>query len=263
MNSSQCFTFILSPNSVWSCRKPFNAFSSQPNLRAVYRARTQIRACRQETQPAESKQAAPQTASGSTDAKPSISRTEEIAKLMGRSKESLQKSQDKVYKDARELKLKRYSFAAGAIFVGFAAFLVQKLDPNSGLNLLNFLITNSQPPSIIGTNERPTMVEFSARWCEECKLMSRKVFDLENKFDRKVNFVVIDVDQAGNEELVEKFKVDGVPQFSMLTKDGVLKGKLIGKLPQEILLTDLESLVKGEELPFPGLSMKFPMAPPS
>lgn len=190
-----------------------------------------------------------------SSSKPKLTKTEEIAAKLGRSKESLEDARDNVMQRSREDMRKRYAYAITASVVGVAAFLVQKLDPNSGANLLKLMFDTSAPASVIGTNNKPTMLEFSATWCDNCRSTARSVFELEKKYGNDINFLVFNGEDPKNAEIVDRFSVDGIPQFSMISRDGTVKGNLVGRIPRNVLAEDLEALLKDEELPFPGLPL--------
>ncbi|KAI0566458.1 Thioredoxin [Gracilaria domingensis] len=187
---------------------------------------------------------------------PEISRTEQIAAMLGKSKESLEESRDWVLERDRKDKRKRYTGAFVSILLGTAAFLAQKLDPNSGVTLLRYMYEHSDSPSVIGTNNKPSLIEFSTTWCSNCKASARGVFDLENKYMDQVNFLIFNGDDPKNAEILDRYSVDGIPQFSMISRDGTVKGNLVGRIPRDILAEDLDALLEERDLPFPGLPLE-------
>lgn len=182
------------------------------------------------------------------------SKTEKIAEMLGQSKESMEDASVKVQEQKRRGNLKKYGLALGTTIVAVSLFFLEKLDPNAGGNLLRFLQANSSPQAVVGMNERPSFVEFSASWCDNCKHMAQSVYELENVYSDRVNFVVVDGDDPINSDIVDRYGVDGIPQFSMVDKNGKVKANLIGRIPKEILVDDLEALIGENTLPFPGLT---------
>ena len=54
-------------------------------------------------------------------------------------------------------------------------------------------------------SEKPVFVDFWAEWCGPCRMVGPVVEELAGDYDGKVNFVKVNVDQAG--ELASKYNV--------------------------------------------------------
>lgn len=80
------------------------------------------------------------------------------------------------------------------------------------------------------------LVNFEAEWCGPCSALNMKLEDVKKKM-KNVKFVSIDVDT--NPELVEEFKLKGVPTL-VVYKDGVKGEEKLGNLPQD----EVERLIK-------------------
>lgn len=212
-----------------------------------------LRACAQSTDEATNKTEIKQASTESSTRKKS--KSEEIAELLGQDTNELKSKAKQQRKELEIDQRTRYALAALSLIISGSLFAAQKLNPSSSLNLMRFLTESSAPVEVVGTNGRPSMIEFSATWCENCKVMARRVFELENEYGGRVNFVVVDGDDPGKQDIVERYGVDGVPQFSMVGSDGAVKGNLIGLVPKGALISDLEALLKKDELPFPGIPL--------
>lgn len=66
------------------------------------------------------------------------------------------------------------------------------------------------------------LVDFFATWCGPCKAIAPKLETLENVLVLKV-----DVEGAGNQDLVTAFQIQAMPTFVWF-KDGKIVGKLKG-----------------------------------
>ncbi|MEX0921074.1 MAG: thioredoxin [Candidatus Pacearchaeota archaeon] len=80
------------------------------------------------------------------------------------------------------------------------------------------------------TKEGFVLVDFYADWCMPCVMMSPVIDDLSEKFDGKIKFAKINVDE--NQELAQKFQVVSIPNF-IFFKDGEIKERFMGAMPFE------------------------------
>lgn len=185
-----------------------------------------------------------------------ISKTEEIAAKLGQSRESMEQSREKVFTEQKFSNRKKYGLASVATILAVVMVLFEKWNPSGGSSMLRYLQESSLDTAVIG-NGRPTVVEFSALWCESCKRMAPSMFQLENEYVNRVNFVIVDGENSANSKVMEDFRVDGIPQFSLLDSDGNNLGNLIGFVPKQVLSENIDALLDGRpQLPHPGLSLE-------
>ena len=69
-------------------------------------------------------------------------------------------------------------------------------------------------------SEKPVFVDFWAEWCGPCRMVGPVVEELAGDYDGKVNFVKVNVDQAG--ELASKYNVFSIPTLILLHKGEVI-----------------------------------------
>jgi thiol-disulfide isomerase/thioredoxin len=96
-------------------------------------------------------------------------------------------------------------------------------------------------------NGHPTLVEFYAPWCEECRASVGPVSALEKKFGKQVNFVMLDVDNPLWQQEVEEYSVTGVPHFVFLDKQGQALAAAVGRVPGSILEANVAAMAEAEE----------------
>jgi len=84
--------------------------------------------------------------------------------------------------------------------------------------------------------ELPVLVDFTAGWCQPCKMIDPIVHQLAQDWDGKVKVVKLDADQ--NPNIMMKFGVLGIPTL-MLFKDGQIRERLTGYQPKEKLVMKL------------------------
>jgi len=101
---------------------------------------------------------------------------------------------------------------------------------------------SSIDPEIAFTNNKPTFLEFYADWCEVCKEMAPKVYDIKKNYEKDINFVFLNVDNSKWEQYIRKFNVNGIPQVNIFDKDANLELTLIGKQEKETIQESLDNL---------------------
>lgn len=188
------------------------------------------------------------------------SKTEKIAEALGQNRETMQAKQDKLFEARRVENRYKYINLTVSTIIAVTIFLSEKLNPRTGINMLRYLQTSSASPEVIG-NGRPTLVEFSASWCRTCIDMAPGIYELENDYVGRVNFVVVDGEKAENVDIMEDFGVEGIPQLSLLDGKGSHLTNFIGYVPKSILAEDFDAVLQGKDLPHRGLSTEALLAP--
>ncbi|MDX1377409.1 MAG: thioredoxin [Anaerolineales bacterium] len=82
-------------------------------------------------------------------------------------------------------------------------------------------------------SSQPVLVDFSAVWCQPCKMLDPVVQQLAGEWDGKVKVVKIDADE--NQNLVMQYGVMGIPTL-LFMKNGEVKERVTGYLPKEKLI---------------------------
>ncbi|WP_036486073.1 thioredoxin domain-containing protein [Myxosarcina sp. GI1] len=112
----------------------------------------------------------------------------------------------------------------------------------SGLAVLHNLTNESIAYEIAMDNNKPTLVEFYADWCTICQGMAATVRELHQQYGDRVNFVMLDIDDAKWKRQVEQYRVTGVPQFTFLDEEKQVTTSLVGKVPKTILNNFFEQI---------------------
>ncbi|EKX44753.1 hypothetical protein GUITHDRAFT_109179 [Guillardia theta CCMP2712] len=103
---------------------------------------------------------------------------------------------------------------------------------------------------------RPTVIEFYAKWCGDCKAMAKTMKTLEQQYGSdKINFVVLDAEKDANSQLVNLFRVDAIPHFAFISADRTLLTTLTGFLPPGVMEKQMVAFSQGVQLPFCGPDM--------
>lgn len=143
-----------------------------------------------------------------------------------------------------------------AVASGFAAifnYAYQYTHPITSLSLLSDMQRNSEELAVIGRNGRPTVVDFWAPWCENCKASAPTLSAIEAEYKSQVNFILVNGDLSENWGLIERFGVDAIPHLALLDSDGTVETALIGPIPKSILRADLDVLLSNAALEKKGV----------
>ena len=108
----------------------------------------------------------------------------------------------------------------------------------------------SVDPEIAFTNNKPTILEFYAEWCEVCREMAPEVSALKDEYEKDINFVFLNVDNQKWGSYIRKFNVNGIPQVNLFDRKSNLVSTFIGK-QEELKIRDsidkLQSEMKSQE----------------
>jgi thioredoxin 1 len=80
------------------------------------------------------------------------------------------------------------------------------------------------------TSQTPVLVDFTADWCQPCKMIAPIVEQLAGEWQGKVKVVKLDADQ--NPNIMMQYGVMGIPTL-MLFKSGEVKERITGYLPKD------------------------------
>ena len=136
------------------------------------------------------------------------------------------------------------------VVVAVLAFLAALLNygwkythPVTPIQVLAEMQSHSAPLDVIGRNGRPTVVDFWAPWCENCKFAAPTLQAIEKEYDGKVNFVMVNANEGSAWPLVERFGVDAIPHLAMISAEGDVETALVGPIPRGVLRADLDVLL--------------------
>ncbi|MCC6261371.1 MAG: thioredoxin [Anaerolineales bacterium] len=82
----------------------------------------------------------------------------------------------------------------------------------------------------------PVLVDFTANWCQPCKMIAPIVEQLAGEWAGKVKVVKLDAD--ANPNLMTQYGVMGIPTL-MLFKSGEVKERITGFQPKDKLAAKL------------------------
>ena len=97
-------------------------------------------------------------------------------------------------------------------------------------------VNESEFQSQVLDADKPVLVDFTAGWCQPCKMIERIVKQLAQDWDGKVKVVKLDADE--NPNIMMKYGVLGIPTL-MLFKSGEVKERMTGFQPKDKLVTKI------------------------
>ncbi len=86
----------------------------------------------------------------------------------------------------------------------------------------------------------PILVDFFATWCGPCKMMAPVLDKLSAKYEGKIAFAKIDVDE--NPDSAAEYNVRSIP-FMALFKDGKVVDHVLGAVPAAALEATLAKVL--------------------
>ena len=86
--------------------------------------------------------------------------------------------------------------------------------------------------------ESVTLYDFWAAWCGPCKIMHPIVEEIEKTFVGKVKIVKVNVDEAENQAMIEKYQIGAMPTY-VIEKDGQVVNSFVGAQSKTILVNAL------------------------
>jgi thioredoxin 1 len=96
---------------------------------------------------------------------------------------------------------------------------------------INYVTEATFQEEVIGA-ALPVLVDFTATWCQPCKMIEPIVKQLAGEWEGKVKVVKLDADQ--NPNIMMQYGVMGIPTL-MLFKGGEIKERMVGFQPKEKL----------------------------
>jgi thioredoxin 1 len=97
-------------------------------------------------------------------------------------------------------------------------------------------VTESDFQTEVLNEQDPVLVDFTAVWCQPCRMVDPIVKQLAQDWDGKVKVVKLDADQ--NPNIMMQYGVMGIPTL-MLFKGGEIKERLTGYQPKDRLVSKL------------------------
>lgn len=152
------------------------------------------------------------------------------------------------------LDIRLRNFLIVLVAIALSIGVVLGLRTQSSTASLSELAQQSVPLEVALSNQKPTMVEFYANWCTSCQAMAADIGALEGQYANQVNFVMLNVDNTNWLPEILRFRVDGIPHFVFMDRQGTAIANAIGEQPRSILAANLDALIADTPLPYAQVS---------
>lgn len=83
------------------------------------------------------------------------------------------------------------------------------------------------------------LIDFWAAWCGPCKVMHPIIEEIEKEYGSRITVEKYDVDDAANQEKVQKYQVMAMPTY-FVEKDGVVVQQFVGAQSKSALVKALD-----------------------
>lgn len=102
------------------------------------------------------------------------------------------------------------------------------------------MITDETFDAEVLNADTPVIVDFFATWCGPCKMMGPVLDKLSDKFEGKIAFAKIDVDE--NPDSAAEYNVRSIP-YMVMFKGGEAVDSVLGAVPASQLEAKLNALL--------------------
>ena len=97
-------------------------------------------------------------------------------------------------------------------------------------------LTDATFDEVVGSSDKPILIDFWAEWCGPCKMIAPILEDFANEQSDK--FVIGKLDVDVNVATATKYSVMSIPTL-LLFKDGQVVARLVGAKPKGALLQEI------------------------
>ncbi len=90
------------------------------------------------------------------------------------------------------------------------------------------------------SNNKAVVCKIGATWCQPCHLLDKTLEEVKKEYSDKVMFLNLDSEDDG--EVVASLRVRNVPTM-FYYKDGEVKSKTVGVIPQDKIKSNIEEIL--------------------
>mmetsp|Transcript_42763 Transcript_42763/g.78159 ORF Transcript_42763/g.78159 Transcript_42763/m.78159 type:complete len:331 (+) Transcript_42763:25-1017(+) len=150
---------------------------------------------------------------------------------------------DEVDEILKNNRIRNIAVAIASFAFAIFNFTYQFTHPVTALQILATMEKQSAPLATIGNNGKPTVIDFWAPWCENCKVAAPTLQSVEEEYGDRVNFIMVNADDGKNWPYIQLFGVDAIPHLALVSGEGDVETALIGPMPRKVLRADIDALL--------------------
>lgn len=102
----------------------------------------------------------------------------------------------------------------------------------------------TNPEEVVLASGKIQLVEFFAFWCGPCQAMAPLVHGLEDRYESRMNFIFLDIDNPRTADLKELLGYKSQPHFFLLDEYGRIIKQWVGVIPIDELTQAIEASLK-------------------
>ena len=123
------------------------------------------------------------------------------------------------------------------------SFLADRLEKNDGI-LFDHL---SLKEALAKAKEsgKQVFVDCFTEWCGPCKILARDVFprpEVGKVFNARFVNLKLDMEKGEGPEVAKRYSISAYPTMLVINPDGTVAGKVVGSLPMEQILEEMEKI---------------------
>ena len=100
------------------------------------------------------------------------------------------------------------------------------------------ILSDATFDEVIGSSDKPVLVDFWAEWCGPCKMIGPILEDLSTEYGDKLQIAKMNVDE--NQGVPAQFNIRGIPTL-ILFKNGTVAAQKVGALAKSQLTAFIDS----------------------
>ena len=101
-------------------------------------------------------------------------------------------------------------------------------------------LTDATFDEVIGSADKPVVVDFWADWCGPCKQIAPILEEFATEQSERFTIAQLDVD--ANVAIATKYAVMSIPTL-LIFKDGQVVGRLVGAKPKGAMLSEITAVL--------------------
>ena len=133
--------------------------------------------------------------------------------------------------------------AFSSLLAAVVHYIYQYTHPITAVSILLSMQSTSSPLSSIGHNGKPTVIDFWAPWCTNCRYAAPTLQAIEVEYADRINFILVNADDPTSYSLIQALGVDAIPHLALVDDMGYVETALIGPVSRKVLREDLDALL--------------------